>query len=144
MKINDIGGDRPPEIPIRELHLRHILLVATVGPLSWILIVVLGAWGRGVAIDIGLIGEGTMTFLLILFGMVVAIKLSWMRLLDYARRRTIELDHRSDEPTDEARETEQQTRRRDHRGTTDGSGGIDAADVDTDDRGRRRRDPAFE
>lgn len=130
MKLNDLGTDRPPKIPIREFHLRHILLVATVGPLSWLMVIGLGAWGYGVAIEAGLISDGTMTFLLVLLGIVIALKLSWMRLLDHARRKTIELDR-------------QRSNGKDNRTVTTNRRGIDASERERDRTGRRR-DPAFE
>jgi hypothetical protein len=119
VRLDDVGNKRPPEIPLLELHFRHIAAVGVLAPIAWLTIIVGSAWARYVAIQVGLINSGAFTFVLILALIAVAIKLSWVMIIDWARVRTISLDRKH-----EHEERIETTR------TTSPSRGVDAKEVD--------------
>jgi len=135
VRLDDVGNKRPPEIPLLELHFRHIASVAVLAPIAWLTIIVGSAWARYAAIQVGLISSGTPTFVMILALIAVAIKLSWVVIIDWARVRTISLDRKHDH---EEREERVETTR-----TASPSCGVDAKEVDDPGRSRDTHDRMF-
>jgi type VI protein secretion system component VasK len=142
VRLDDVGNKRPPEIPFRELHFRHIAAVAVLAPIAWLTIIVGSALARHAAIQVGLISSGTPTFVMILALIAVAIKLSWVVIIDWARVRTISLDRKHDhEEREERVETTQATRVQDAQCSS--ATGVDAKEVDGPGRSRDTHDRMF-
>jgi uncharacterized membrane protein len=120
MKLTELHT-RPPQTPLRELHIRYILFVVIVAPVVAISTVIGVALGWHALVTAGVIAPGaSVAFIAVLALIVVAVKLSWIYLTDTARRWSHERDAkrrrsiRATEGGSQAQEAESNHSRIDH------------------------------